>query len=192
MAVLRRGRRPRSRTSSCSRWRPGPGRSPGLRVGIATMQGLALARGRRDRPGLDARSARVAAPAGAGDGSPRGWTRSAARSSRSCSRDEAGRARAADRCDRGRTAPWSRAARAAGCAERVRGRRRRPLRATSIRGGSAIEAASTWPTGAARWRRRSGVIAAADPGRAVLPHALVPFYVRRPDVELARDRRAGA
>jgi len=34
-------------------------------------------------------------------------------------------------------------------------------------------------------------IAAADPGRGVLPHALVPVYVRRPDAELARERRAG-
>jgi tRNA threonylcarbamoyladenosine biosynthesis protein TsaB len=34
-----------------------------------------------------------------------------------------------------------------------------------------------------------GRIAAADPGRAVGPHALVPLYVRRPDVELARERR---
>jgi tRNA threonylcarbamoyladenosine biosynthesis protein TsaB len=32
-------------------------------------------------------------------------------------------------------------------------------------------------------------IAAADPSRAVQPHALVPLYVRRPDAELARDRR---
>jgi tRNA threonylcarbamoyladenosine biosynthesis protein TsaB len=31
-------------------------------------------------------------------------------------------------------------------------------------------------------------IAAADPGRAVGPHAVVPLYVRRPDAELARDR----
>ena len=34
-----------------------------------------------------------------------------------------------------------------------------------------------------------GLIAAADPARAVAPHALVPLYVRRPDAELARDRR---
>ena len=32
-------------------------------------------------------------------------------------------------------------------------------------------------------------IAEADPGRAVRPHALVPLYVRRSDAELARDRR---
>jgi tRNA threonylcarbamoyladenosine biosynthesis protein TsaB len=32
-------------------------------------------------------------------------------------------------------------------------------------------------------------IAAAHPSRAVHPHAIVPLYVRRPDAELARDRR---
>jgi tRNA threonylcarbamoyladenosine biosynthesis protein TsaB len=35
-----------------------------------------------------------------------------------------------------------------------------------------------------------GLIAAAEPDRAVRPHALVPLYVRRPDVELTRERRA--
>ncbi|CAN5758150.1 tRNA (adenosine(37)-N6)-threonylcarbamoyltransferase complex dimerization subunit type 1 TsaB [soil metagenome] len=34
-------------------------------------------------------------------------------------------------------------------------------------------------------------IAAANPDRAVLPHGVVPVYVRRPDVELARERQAG-
>jgi tRNA A37 threonylcarbamoyladenosine modification protein TsaB len=35
-------------------------------------------------------------------------------------------------------------------------------------------------------------IAASAPDRAVLPHAVVPIYVRKPDAEIARDRRAGA
>ena len=34
----------------------------------------------------------------------------------------------------------------------------------------------------------AGVIAAADPGRAVVPHAVVPLYVRRSDAEMTRDR----
>ncbi len=34
-----------------------------------------------------------------------------------------------------------------------------------------------------------GRLAARDPARAVVPHALVPIYVRRTDVELARERR---
>lgn len=37
-----------------------------------------------------------------------------------------------------------------------------------------------------------GRIAAAEPDRAVRPHAVVPLYVRRPDAELARDRRQAA
>jgi hypothetical protein len=37
----------------------------------------------------------------------------------------------------------------------------------------------------------AGLIAAADPDRAVAPHAIVPLYVRRAYVEIARDR-AGA
>jgi tRNA threonylcarbamoyladenosine biosynthesis protein TsaB len=35
-----------------------------------------------------------------------------------------------------------------------------------------------------------GQIAADNPARAVLPHAIVPIYVRRSDAELARARRA--
>jgi tRNA threonylcarbamoyladenosine biosynthesis protein TsaB len=35
-----------------------------------------------------------------------------------------------------------------------------------------------------------GQIAADDPERAVLPHAIVPIYVRKSDAELARARRA--
>jgi tRNA threonylcarbamoyladenosine biosynthesis protein TsaB len=37
-----------------------------------------------------------------------------------------------------------------------------------------------------------GRIAAAEPDRAVRPHALAPLYIRRTDAELARDRRQGA
>jgi tRNA threonylcarbamoyladenosine biosynthesis protein TsaB len=36
-----------------------------------------------------------------------------------------------------------------------------------------------------------GRLAARFPDRAVLPHAVVPIYVRKPDAELARDRRGG-
>jgi tRNA threonylcarbamoyladenosine biosynthesis protein TsaB len=35
-----------------------------------------------------------------------------------------------------------------------------------------------------------GRLATDAPDRAVLPHAVVPIYIRRPDVELARSRRA--
>jgi tRNA threonylcarbamoyladenosine biosynthesis protein TsaB len=33
-----------------------------------------------------------------------------------------------------------------------------------------------------------GRLAGREPGRAVLPHAVIPIYVRRPDAELARER----
>ena len=35
-----------------------------------------------------------------------------------------------------------------------------------------------------------GVLAARRPDRAAAPHAIAPIYVRRPDAELARERRA--
>jgi tRNA threonylcarbamoyladenosine biosynthesis protein TsaB len=38
----------------------------------------------------------------------------------------------------------------------------------------------------------AGLIAAANPGRAVTPHALAPLYVGRSYAELARDRRPAA
>ena len=37
-----------------------------------------------------------------------------------------------------------------------------------------------------------GAIAERESQRAVVPHAIVPIYVRRSDAELARDRRTGA
>jgi tRNA threonylcarbamoyladenosine biosynthesis protein TsaB len=37
-----------------------------------------------------------------------------------------------------------------------------------------------------------GLIAAEQPDRAVAPHAIVPLYVRRSDAELARDRQQGS
>jgi len=56
----------------------------------------------------------------------------------------------------------------------------------AVAGGGADIASETPPLAGAVAR-----IAAADPDRAVLPHGVVPVYVRRPDVELARERQAG-
>jgi tRNA threonylcarbamoyladenosine biosynthesis protein TsaB len=36
-----------------------------------------------------------------------------------------------------------------------------------------------------------GIIASERAAQAILPHAVVPIYIRRPDAELARARRAG-
>ena len=44
------------------------------------------------------------------------------------------------------------------------------------------------PTGVPLLAGVVGLLAAGAPGRAVRPHAVVPLYVRRPDAELARDR----
>jgi tRNA threonylcarbamoyladenosine biosynthesis protein TsaB len=51
---------------------------------------------------------------------------------------------------------------------------------------SEAEVAETVP----RLAGAIGLIAAAAPQRAVAPHAVAPLYVRRPDVELTRERRA--
>ena len=52
--------------------------------------------------------------------------------------------------------------------------------------GRAGRALVTAPPPLARF---IGAIAAADPARAVLPHAVVPIYIRASDAELARARR---
>jgi tRNA threonylcarbamoyladenosine biosynthesis protein TsaB len=49
-----------------------------------------------------------------------------------------------------------------------------------------IDAAAPMLAAALAW------IAVTEPNRTVRPHALVPQYVRRPDVELTRDRRQAA
>jgi tRNA threonylcarbamoyladenosine biosynthesis protein TsaB len=49
-----------------------------------------------------------------------------------------------------------------------------------------VDAAAPMLAGGIAW------IASTEPGRAVRPHALVPQSVRRPDVELTRDRRQAA
>jgi tRNA threonylcarbamoyladenosine biosynthesis protein TsaB len=38
----------------------------------------------------------------------------------------------------------------------------------------------------------AGTIAASEPSRAILPHAIVPIYIRKSDAELARARREQA
>ena len=166
----------------------GPGSFTGLRIGIATMQGLAMARDGRIVPVSTLEAIAAAAP---GD-TPRiaAWM--------DAQRGEVF-AQVFER-NGGEARPISGAMAAAPAVVLVQ--HEQWLRGATFEGdgavryrqdiergtGEAVRIASDVPHLAAA----IGRIAAAAPGRGVLPHAVVPVYVRRPDAEIARDRRAGA
>lgn len=162
----------------------GPGSFTGLRVGIATVQGLAMARGRKVVP-----VSVLEALAGAARDAP------------------------------GPIAAWMDAQRGEVFSETYApGGIRILTAAESAPPDVLLDAAAALPDGppvfigdgAVRYREAIterfgpdtvilpppplagfiGAIAAAHPERAVLPHAVVPIYIRRPDAELARARRA--
>jgi len=56
---------------------------------------------------------------------------------------------------------------------------------------SRLGSRASLPAGVPPLAGAIGRLAAGEPGRAVRPHAVVPIYVRRSDAELARDRRQG-
>lgn len=164
----------------------GPGSFTGLRVGIATVQGLAMARGRRVVPvsalealaraaanphrpiaaWMDAQRAQVFAELYAPDG------RRVLDAARSMSPDEI-------------LDVWSEGTDLAEAvfigdgAVRYRDLIERRLKGAAILAPPPLAGVI-------------GQIAAADPSRAVLPHAVVPIYIRKSDAELARARRDGA
>lgn len=162
----------------------GPGSFTGLRVGIATIQGLAMARA---RPVVGVSVLEALARAGGGAGAP--------------------------------VAAWMDAQRGEVFAELYAADGRTVLApavsappAALLDGRGRGEAPVFIGDGAVRYREEIvarlgpsarilhppplagliGQIAAAAPERAVRPHALVPLYIRRPDAELARARRAGS
>lgn len=165
----------------------GPGSFTGLRVGIATMQGLAFARGLSIVPvsTLDA-LAREAMAAADSDALIAPWV--------DAQRGEVYAALFGPQLDQVLAPPSSAAPgqTLASWSDALAGRRAifagdgavryRDLIGETL--GSRGRVLEPVPLLAARVAR----IAAADPARAVAPHAVVPIYVRRPDAELARDR----
>jgi tRNA threonylcarbamoyladenosine biosynthesis protein TsaB len=165
----------------------GPGSFTGLRVGIAAMQGLATATGRRIVPvsALDA-LARAAAvpgtPVAAWMDAQRGQVFAALYDGR---RDIV--AAPTSLAPAETLTSWSTLLAAAG-----------PV--TFVGDGAVrYEATIRAALGLKAMIRQDvpllagavGLIASEHPERAVLPHAVVPIYIRRPDAELARLRQRG-
>lgn len=165
----------------------GPGSFTGLRVGIATIQGLAMARARRVVPVSTLEALAVAAP-----GAPR-------------------RIAAWMDAQRGEVFAQIFAREGSAVTARTGAINAAPAVVLDLHRGE-LEGTAFHGDGAIRYKPHVvealgesvhvidpvsplagaiGTIAAREPDRAVLPHAIVPMYVRRPDAEIARDRRTG-
>jgi tRNA threonylcarbamoyladenosine biosynthesis protein TsaB len=165
----------------------GPGSFTGLRIGIATVQGLALARGRRVVPVSTLQALAAAAP----DGPSRVAAWMDAHRGEVYAQVFEKLAAAEPPLSDPVAAPAGsvlalHASLVGGTAFHGDGALRYRDEITSVLGPSVTVITPVRPLAGA-----VGRIAARDPERAVLPHAIVPLYVRRPDVEIVRERRAG-
>jgi tRNA threonylcarbamoyladenosine biosynthesis protein TsaB len=163
----------------------GPGSFTGLRIGIAAMQGLALAQGKLVVPVSTFEALARAAGREAG-GATAVWI--------DAHRGEVFAALYG--ADGSALAPPTSLAPEATLDAWAAALDGRPLRFAgdgAIRYRALLEArlgaAAEIPAAVPPLAGGIGLIAAREPHRAVRPHAVVPLYVRRPDAELARDRR---
>ena len=163
----------------------GPGSFTGLRVGIATVQGLAMALGRPVVPvsALDALA--LAArdgvhPAAAWMDAQRGQVFAVLHDAGGTALSEATSLTPDETLEAWHALADLRRARFAGDGA-VR-------YADALRGRLGADVTILPPPNLATIAAR---LAAATPARAVAPHAVVPIYVRRTDAEIARDRRTG-
>jgi tRNA threonylcarbamoyladenosine biosynthesis protein TsaB len=163
----------------------GPGSFTGLRVGLATMQGLAFARGRRVYP-VSAFEALASDARGRGDATGI-WIDAHRGEVFATLVDSAGRSiePPSSRPPDPTLDAWTASLQPFGHVHFCGDGAVKYARSIIDRWGSRASVAQTVPLLAGI----AGRIADADPGRGVAPHAVVPQYVRRPDAELARDRR---
>ena len=162
----------------------GPGSFTGLRVGIATIQGLAMAEGKK----VVALSAlEILARAAVGSTQPIAAWMDAQR----------GEVFAAVYAADGRTALIEPVSAPPGDVLDM-WRERMDTGTLTFIGDGAVRYTDTIATRAGSDARvmappslagLAGQIAAAEPSRAILPHAIVPVYVRKSDAEIARARR---
>ena len=162
----------------------GPGSFTGLRVGIAAMQGLAMALG---KPIVPISTLEALARAGGDDSLVAPWIDAQRGEVFGAVYDSDGHAAIGEPTALSPTVTLATLGRVAA------GQRFRFIGDGALRYADTITAAlgpraridplvphlATW----------IGRIAMESPDRAVAPHAVAPIYVRRPDAEIARDRR---